>query len=221
MSLDANGAVDPVTAELRAQGSAEENIKAYRLKAARAAQAYIKLAGISGLSEARVQDIISDSVPGKAATTTLRYARKLLGEARTVPHIRAPPFSEQHATMCVGGFASSRSSLGHVGPGGMVLFVNGMKKGLSSAAIPRTFVDAHNAKVKKVLTQIMLVYNESNLLSRRRATRTIEGLRQVETLHAFTKSPLASSLSQAPPLHRLLPRQFLPRHWDDLVREVE
>ena len=73
----------------------------------------------------------------------------------------------------------------------MVLILDGMKKGLSSGAITRTFVDADNTKVRNnVHTQIMLVYNEHNLMSRRRATRTIEGLRQLETLNVFTHRPL-------------------------------
>ena len=44
--------------------------------------------------------------------------------------------------------------------------------------------------VKNVQTQTMLVYNEASLMSRRRATRTIEGLRQLETLNVFTNRPL-------------------------------
>ena len=39
-------------------------------------------------------------------------------------------------------------------------------------------------------TQIMLVYNEGNLMSRRRATRTIDGLRQAETPQRVHQSPL-------------------------------
>ena len=115
-------------------------------------KACIKLVSINGLSEAQVKDIISDSVPGKVAATTLLYDSKLLGEPRPAPHIRMPPFSEQRATTCMGGSTSSRSSLGHVGPEDMVRFLDGMKKGLSSAAIPRTCVDEHNTKVKHVLT---------------------------------------------------------------------
>ena len=106
------------------------------------------------------------------------------------PHLRLPPFSEQHGTICVGAFTSSRSSPGHVGPGDMVLFLDGTKKGLSSNAITRTFVDDNNTKVKNVQTHIMLVYNEASLMSRRRATRTIEGLRQVDTLNVFTNRPM-------------------------------
>ena len=72
----------------------------------------------------------------------------------------------------------------------MVLFLDGMKRGLSSNAITRTLVvDDNNAKVKNVQTQIMLVYNEGNLMSRRRATHIIEGLRQVEALKVFTNCP--------------------------------
>ena len=90
----------------------------------------------------------------------------------------------------MGGCTSSRASSGYVAPGDMVLFLDGMKKGLSSNAIARCFVDETNTKVKNVHTQVMLVYNEANLMSRRRATRTIEGLRQVETLNVFTQRPL-------------------------------
>ena len=190
MGLAADIAVDPITADLQARGLEEEDVKAYRLKATRAVKSYIKLVSIAGLSEAQVKEIISDSVPGKAAATTLLYDSKLAGEPRTAPHIRLPPFSEQHGTVCVGAFTSSRSSPGHVGPGDMVLFLDGMKKGLSSSAITRTFLDENNTKVKNVQTQIMLVYNEGNLVSRRRATRTMEGLRQVETLNVFTTRPL-------------------------------
>ena len=190
MGLAADIVVDPITAELQARGLEEEDVKAYRLKAARAVKSYIKLVSIDGMSEEQVKDIISNSVPGQAAATTLLYDIKLAGETRTAPHLRLPPFSEQHGTVCVGAFTSSRTSPGHVGPGDMVLFLDGTKRGLSSNAITRTFVDENNAKVKNVQTQIMLVYNEANLMSRRRATRTIEGLRQVETLNVFTNRPL-------------------------------
>ena len=71
----------------------------------------------------------------------------------------------------------------------MVLFLDGAKRGLSSNVITRTLVDDNNAKVKDVQTQIMLVYNEAILMSRRRATRTTEGLRQLETLNVFTNRP--------------------------------
>ena len=48
---------------------------------------------------------------------------------------------------------------------------------------------ATTQNLKNVQTQIMLVYNEASLMSRRRATRTIDGLRQVETLNVFTNRP--------------------------------
>ena len=146
MGLAADIEVDPITAELQARGLEEEDVRAYRLKAARAVKAYVKLVSINGLSEKQVKDIMLDRVPGKAAAATLLYYSKLAGEPRTAPHLRLPPFSEQHGTICVGAFTSSRSSPGHVGPGDMVLFLDGTKRGLSSTAITLTFVDDNNAK---------------------------------------------------------------------------
>ena len=127
----------------------EEDVKAYRVNAVRAVKAYVKLVSIHGLSEEQVKDALLGSTPGKAAATTLLYASKLAGETRTAPHLRLPPFSEQHGTICVGAFTSSRSSPGHVGPADMVLFLDGAKRGLSSNAITRTFVDDNNAKCEE------------------------------------------------------------------------
>ena len=103
LSCDADEKVDLVTAELQAKGLGEEDIKAYRLKAERAVKAYTKLVSIKGLSETQVKDLISDSVPGKASAAALLYDSKLVGETRTAPHIRVPPFSEAHALLCIGG----------------------------------------------------------------------------------------------------------------------
>ena len=72
----------------------------------------------------------------------------------------------------------------------MVLFLDGTKRGLSSNAIAHTCVDDNNAKVKNVQTQIMLVYTEASLMSRRRATRTLEGIATGGDPQRVHQSPL-------------------------------
>ena len=58
-------------------------------------------------------------------------------------------------------------------------------------------------------------------MSRRRATRTIDGLRQVETLNVFTNRPL--NLPYRKRIHHTdcSLDNLSPRHWDDCLREVE
>lgn len=182
---------DMVQVELRAHGLDESHIAAWKQKAERKAKAFVKLVSIKSMSEQDVQSIISESAPGKAMATTLLYDPKLVGESRTAPHIRQPPFQESHCLLCVSSFTSARGKVGHVGPGDQILIFDGTKKGLNTTSIPRAFQDEGSTRVKSnFLTQICLVYSQQNLMQRRRATRTIEGLRQIETINIFTHRPL-------------------------------
>ncbi len=191
-SLNPDDTLDVLEAELVASGVAFDDVAKFRAQAERRVRAFVKLVSMANMSEQQVKTAIEDSASGKASSCTLLYDPKLVGESRTAPHIRIPPFSESHALTVVGGFTSCRGTAGYVAPGDQVLIMDATKKGLNSTAIPRVFQDEMSVKVKtNTSTQVLLVYSQANLMARRRATRTIEGLRQVETLNVFTARPLS------------------------------
>ena len=146
----------------------------------------------AGVSEQHVKAMIASSSAGKTTACTLLCDPKLVGESRTAPRTRIPPFSEDHPHAVVGGFTSCRAAPGHIAAGGQVLIMDGTKKGLNSSAIPRVFQDEASVKVKSnIQTQVTLIYSQRNLTARRRAAKTLDAPRQIETLSLFTCRPVS------------------------------
>ena len=66
------------------------------------------------------------------------------------------------------------------------------KKGPSNTAIPRVFQDEASVNVKSnTQTQVTLIYSQRNLTARRRAAKTLDAPRQIETLNLFTRRPVS------------------------------
>ena len=184
---ESTDALDIVQAELLAAGANPDDRAKFRLQAERRVKVFVHFVSINDMSEHQVKDIIASSAVGKCTSLTLLYDPKLVGESRTALHTHMPPFQEEYALTAVGGFTSCRASVGHVAAGDQILILDGAKRGLNNASIPRVFQDETNAKVKTNLhTQVTLIYSQQHLTARRRAAKTMELPRQIETLNIFT-----------------------------------
>ena len=183
---------DTVDAVMVAKGAGEEDIAHFKAAVERRVKAFVKLINAHELSEDQLRVLMAETSPCKMGSCTFLYDPKLVGEARTAPHIRLPPFHEEHALLVCSSFTSCRGAVGHVAAGDMVLVMDGTKKGLNTAAIPRMFQDEQSQRVRaNVVSQVTIVYSQQSLMARRRATRTIEGLKQTEMLNIFTARPLS------------------------------
>ena len=140
-SLDSVDALDVVEAELVASGADVDDIAKYRTQAERRVKAFVNFVSIAGMSEEQVEAVVAGSSAGKSPSCTLLYDPKLVGESRTAPHTRVPPFNEDHALAVVGGFTSCRATAGHVAAGDQIMIMDATKKGLNNKMIPRVFQD--------------------------------------------------------------------------------
>jgi len=175
-----------------APGANAEDVAKYRAQAEHRVKAFASFVNIAGMSEHQVNAMIASSSAGKATARTLLCDPKLVGESRTAPRARVPRFNEDHARAVVGGFTSCRAAPGHIAAGDQAMIMDGTKKGLSNTAIPRVFQDEASVKVKSnIQTQVTLIYSQRNLTARRRAAKTLDAPRQIETLNLFTCRPVS------------------------------
>lgn len=131
-----------------------------------------------------------DVVPEKGSYVLIVYDTKVAGENKYRPHLRMPPFREDHLVKLVGGVLRARSETPalSIRSSDMVAILDGGRdltdKGLNSA-----FLDENSKTVPKSKRVINISYHEEAVQDSK-VRKAVATLNQLERMYLFTATTL-------------------------------